>query len=45
MKKGMQEKAEQGTYPGRAPFGYRNNQATRAIEIHPEKSRYNAARV
>jgi hypothetical protein len=26
------------TYPGRAPFGYRNNVATRTIEIHPEKS-------
>ncbi len=36
--KGMLEKAEQGTYPGRAPFGYRNNRATRTIEIHPEKS-------
>ena len=38
VKKGMSEKASQGTYPGRAPFGYRNNRATRAIEIHPEKS-------
>ncbi len=38
VKKGMQEKAEQGAYPGRAPYGYCNNQATRAIEIHPEKS-------
>jgi len=38
VKKGMSEKASQGTYPGRAPFGYRNNVATRAIEIHPEKS-------
>jgi DNA invertase Pin-like site-specific DNA recombinase len=38
VKKGMSEKASQGTYPGRAPFGYRNNTATRAIEIHPEKS-------
>jgi len=38
VKKGMQEKAEQGTYPGRAPFGYRNDSGTRAIEIHPEKS-------
>ena len=37
VKKGMSEKASQGTYPGRAPFGYRNNKATRAIEIHPEK--------
>jgi site-specific DNA recombinase len=38
VKKGMSEKASQGTYPGRAPFGYRNNKATRSIEIHPEKS-------
>ena len=38
VKKGMVEKASQGTYPGRAPFGYRNNRGTRAIEIHPEKS-------
>ena len=36
--KGMREKAEQGTYPGRAPFGYRNNKGTRAIEADPEKS-------
>ena len=36
--KGMREKAEQGMYPGRAPFGYRNNKASRTIEIHPEKS-------
>ncbi len=36
--KGMREKAEQGIYPGRAPFGYRNNKGTRAIEIHHEKS-------
>ena len=38
VKKGMCEKAEQGTYPGRAPFGYLNNKGTREIEIHPEKS-------
>jgi DNA invertase Pin-like site-specific DNA recombinase len=38
VNKGMREKAEQGTYPGRAPFGYCNNRGTRAIEIHPEKS-------
>ena len=36
--KGMREKAEQGTYPGRAPFGYRNNTATRTIEIHRENA-------
>ena len=34
VKKGMREKAEQGIYPGRAPFGYRNNKAERTIEIH-----------
>ena len=38
VKKGMSEKASQGTYPGRAPYGYRNNQASRGIEIHPEKA-------
>ena len=36
--KGMREKAEQGIYPGRAPFGYRNNRETRTIEIHPDNS-------
>ena len=25
VKKGMREKAEQGVYPSRPPFGYRNN--------------------
>jgi len=34
VKKGMGEKAQQGVYPGRAPFGYRNNKADRSIEIH-----------
>jgi DNA invertase Pin-like site-specific DNA recombinase len=34
----MREKAEQGIYPGRAPFGYRNNRLTRTIEIHQENS-------
>jgi site-specific DNA recombinase len=38
VKKGMQEKASQGVYPGRPPFGYRNSGGTRSIEIHPEKS-------
>jgi len=36
--KGMREKAEQGIYPGHAPFGYRNNRQRRDIEIHPENS-------
>jgi site-specific DNA recombinase len=38
VKKGMVEKAEQGTLPGRAPFGYLNNRATREMDVHPEKS-------
>jgi site-specific DNA recombinase len=38
VKKGMREKAEQGVYPGRAPFGYRNNRADRTIQIHPENA-------
>src|SRR5207245_4931831 len=38
VKKGMREKAEQGMYPGRAPFGYRNNTAERKIEIHPQNA-------
>jgi DNA invertase Pin-like site-specific DNA recombinase len=33
VKKGMNEKAAQGTYPARAPFGYRN--VSRRIELHP----------
>ncbi len=38
VKKGMYAKAEEGCYPGRAPFGYKNNKADRTIEIHPENS-------
>jgi site-specific DNA recombinase len=38
VKKGMGEKASQGTYPGRPPFGYRNNVGTRTIEFNPEKA-------
>src|SRR5438270_6658792 len=38
VKKGMREKAEQGLYPGRAPFGYRNNPVARAIEIDPKRA-------
>jgi site-specific DNA recombinase len=36
--KGMQQKAEQGIYPGRPPFGYRNNKGERTIELDPEKA-------
>ncbi len=38
VKKGMREKAEQGIYPGRAPFGYRNNSLTRSIEVDPQRA-------
>ena len=38
VKKGMREKAEQGIYPGRAPFGYKNNSLTRSIEIEPQRA-------
>jgi site-specific DNA recombinase len=38
--KGMTEKASQGFYPGRAPFGYRNNRETRNIEPLAETSRF-----
>jgi site-specific DNA recombinase len=38
VKKGMREKAEQGIYPGRAPFGYQNNPLTRSIDVNPEKA-------
>jgi site-specific DNA recombinase len=31
VKKGMREKAEQGIYPSRPPFGYKNNSATRSM--------------
>ena len=36
--KGMREKAEQGIYPGRAPYGYRNNRASRNIDVDSGKS-------
>ncbi len=38
VKKGMNEKADQGCFPARAPFGYRNNKADRTIEVHPVNS-------
>ena len=36
--KGMREKAEQGIFPGHAPFGYVNNRLSREIDVHPENS-------
>jgi site-specific DNA recombinase len=38
VKKGMREKAEQGIYPTRAPFGYRNDKLHRTIEVDPERA-------
>src|SRR5258708_17648496 len=38
VKKGMREKAEQGIYPSRPPFGYRNNKVEHSIEVDPQKS-------
>lgn len=38
VKKGMREKAEQGTYPSRPPKGYRNNVLKHTIEVDPEQA-------
>src|SRR5260370_20917665 len=38
VRKGMREKAEQGIYPSRPPFGYRNNVLEHTIELDPEKA-------
>ena len=38
VKKGLREKAEQGMYPGRAPLGYKNNRATRGIDLDPDRA-------
>src|SRR5215469_7079076 len=38
VRKGMREKAAQGTYPSRPPLGYRNNKVERTIEVDPDKS-------
>lgn len=37
VKKGMREKAEQGEWPQKAPFGYRNNTTTHLVEPDPLK--------
>ncbi len=36
--KGMNQKAKNGHYPGRAPFGYKNNRETRLIDKVLEKA-------
>src|ERR1700678_2781449 len=35
VEKGMREKAALGIYPGRVPFGYKNNKANRTVEVDP----------
>ena len=38
VKKGLQEKADQGHWPGVAPVGYSNNRRTHLIELDPERA-------
>jgi len=38
VKKGMNEKARQGHFPGLAPVGYRNNPATKVLDVDPERA-------
>jgi site-specific DNA recombinase len=38
VKKGMREKAEQGTYPSRPPLGYQNNKLDHSIAIDAHKA-------
>ena len=38
VKKGLNEKAEQGEYPSIAPIGYRNNLKTHTIEVHEQEA-------
>ena len=38
VKKGLREKAAQGLFPGRAPFGYRNNRETKNIDPDPNNA-------
>jgi DNA invertase Pin-like site-specific DNA recombinase len=38
VRKGMREKAAQGIYPSRPPFGYRNNRLERTIEVSAENA-------
>lgn len=38
--KGMMEKASQGFFPTKAPYGYLNNTHQKTIEVDPEKSKF-----
>jgi site-specific DNA recombinase len=37
-KRGLEEKARQGEWPNKAPYGYRNNKETKRIEVDPVMS-------
>ena len=39
VKKAMLDKAQQGVYPGRAPYGYRNDKLTRTVVVDAQQSR------
>ncbi len=39
VKRGKRQKLRRGEWPGRAPFGYVNNQKTRNIDLDPVKAR------
>jgi len=40
VKRAMRQKAEQGEFPQRAPFGYRNNKEAKKVELDPEGGRW-----
>ena len=40
VKKGLQEKAEQGLFPGKPPVGYLNNKETHTAEVDPERAEF-----
>lgn len=39
-KRGMDEKASQGEFPGRAPYGYMNNKATKLLDVDPDTAHW-----
>lgn len=40
VKRGMNEKAEQGEWPERAPYGYKNNKLTKLLDLDPERAHW-----
>ena len=39
VKRGNRTKLEQGGWPNRAPFGYKNDKATKELVVHPKESK------